>query len=282
MRSTGPRGAIHKMRIEVLYFDGCPNHKPAVERVQELLREEGISAAVLEVNVREPSVAQELGFLGSPTVRVNGQDVEPEARTARDYGMMCRTYFVNGRREGLPSREMLREAIRGAKSVVIPERRVAHDREEFAVYSNGGDCLTAWHPAGEVPTGTPHGANGLCITADSRVVLISNDTERWGWPGGRPEGDESWEQTLRREILEETCSIVRDARLLGFCRSVCLTGPEECRVLVRSIWRAQVELLPWKPRFEISHRRVVPTDELPSHLWMESGFEPIYHRALME
>jgi hypothetical protein len=80
------------MRIEVLYFDGCPNHKPAVERVQELLRDEGISAEVLEVNVREPSVAQELGFLGSPTVRVNGQDVEPEARTAGEYGMMCRTY----------------------------------------------------------------------------------------------------------------------------------------------------------------------------------------------
>jgi copper chaperone CopZ len=104
------------MRIEVLYFDGCPNHKPVVERVQELLRDEAISAEVVEVNVSDASTAQELDFLGSPSVRVDGLDVEPEARSARDYGMMCRTYAVDGRREGLPSREMLRHAIREARS----------------------------------------------------------------------------------------------------------------------------------------------------------------------
>jgi hypothetical protein len=102
------------MKIEVLYFDGCPNHKPAVERVREVLCEEGISADVVEVNVSEPSIAQDLRFLGSPTVRVNGLDAEPAARAARDYGMMCRTYALNGRREGLPSREMLQQAIREA------------------------------------------------------------------------------------------------------------------------------------------------------------------------
>jgi hypothetical protein len=104
------------MKIEVLYFDGCPNHKPAVERVQELLHEEGVSAEVLEVNVSDASIAQEVGFLGSPSVRVNGLDVEPGARTAREYGMMCRSYSVDGRREGFPSREMLGQAIREANS----------------------------------------------------------------------------------------------------------------------------------------------------------------------
>jgi len=47
---------------------------------------------------------------------VNGFDVEPAARAAREYGMMCRTYFVGGQREGLPSREMLRQAIREANA----------------------------------------------------------------------------------------------------------------------------------------------------------------------
>ena len=103
------------MKIEVLYFDGCPNHKPAVERVQELLREEGVSAEVLEANISDASAAQSVRFLGSPSVRVNGLDVEPEARAAREYGMMCRTYSVEGRREGLPSHEMLRQAIREAR-----------------------------------------------------------------------------------------------------------------------------------------------------------------------
>lgn len=104
------------MKIEVLYFEGCPNHKPAVERVQQLLREEGVSAEVLEVNVSDAATAQNLGLLGSPSIRVNGLDVEPAARSVRDFGMMCRTYLVNGRREGLPSRETLRQAIREANS----------------------------------------------------------------------------------------------------------------------------------------------------------------------
>jgi hypothetical protein len=63
---------------------------------------------------------------------------------------------------------------------------------------------------------------------------------------------------------------------------VCLTGPEKGLVLVRSIWRAEVELVPWEPRFEIAQRLVVPATDLPSHLWMEEGLEPIYHRALAE
>ena len=104
------------MKIEVLYFDGCPNHKPAIERVRQVLAEEGLSAEVLEVIVSEPSIAQKVGFLGSPSIRVNGLDVEPEARRGRAYGMMCRTYAVNGRREGLPSHEMLRQAMREENS----------------------------------------------------------------------------------------------------------------------------------------------------------------------
>jgi copper chaperone CopZ len=108
------------MKIEVLYFDGCPNHEPAVERIQEALREEGIPAEVSVLNVHDASTAEEVGFLGSPSIRVNGLDVEHEARSAREYGMMCRTYVVNGRREGLPSREMIRQAIRGAQSGMSP------------------------------------------------------------------------------------------------------------------------------------------------------------------
>lgn len=104
------------MKIEVLYFDGCPNHKPALERVRQVLAEEGLFAEVLEVNVSEPSIAQKVGFLGSPSIRVNGLDVEPEARRARAYGMMCRTYTVNGQREGLPSCETLRQAMHDENS----------------------------------------------------------------------------------------------------------------------------------------------------------------------
>jgi ADP-ribose pyrophosphatase YjhB (NUDIX family) len=160
--------------------------------------------------------------------------------------------------------------------------QIARDGQQFAVRSSGGDWLVSWHPPNSVPSGTPHGANAFCVTAGNHVVLISGDGQRWGWPGGRPEQDESWEQTLRRELLEETCTIAGDTRLLGFCRAACLTGPEAGVVLVRSIWRVEVRLLPWDPQFEIAHRRVVPVNDLLSHLWIEDGFEPIYRRALTE
>lgn len=44
---------------------------------------------------------------------------------------------------------------------------------------------------------------GVCITSDDQLVLISGDQRHWGFPGGRPEGNEPPEQTLHREVLEE-------------------------------------------------------------------------------
>jgi ADP-ribose pyrophosphatase YjhB (NUDIX family) len=162
------------------------------------------------------------------------------------------------------------------------EHPVARDGEEFAVHSNGADWLIAWHSPAVAPEGTRHGASAFCVTADNCVALISHDGERWGWPGGRPEGDETWEETLRREVLEEACAVVVNARMLGFLRLVCLASSNQGLALIRSIWRAEVELAPWEPRFEIAHRRVVPAAEILEHLWIGNGFEPIYHRALVE
>jgi ADP-ribose pyrophosphatase YjhB (NUDIX family) len=159
---------------------------------------------------------------------------------------------------------------------------IAPDLEEFSVPSNEGDWRMAWHPPGDAPRGEPHGADGFCVTADGAIVLVSADGLRWGWPGGRPEEGESWEDTLRREIAEEACATVTGARLLGFVRARCLRGTEKGLVLVRSIWRAEVSLLPWRPQHEIPFRRVVPADELATHLWMEAGAEPLYSRAARE
>lgn len=106
------------MKVEVLYFDGCPHHRPVVERVKEVLREEGVQADVSEANIPDQDSAMAVGFLGSPTVRINGLDVEPSARSSREYGMMCRIYSEAGRREGLPSKALIRAAVR---EVLAPE-----------------------------------------------------------------------------------------------------------------------------------------------------------------
>jgi len=159
---------------------------------------------------------------------------------------------------------------------------VAADGEEIFLDSHGQGWVVSWYPPGPVPAGRPHGVNAFCVTGDDGVVLISRDGERWGWPGGRPEQGESGDETLRREMLEEACAAVLKARLLGFTRSTCRRGPERGLVLVRGIWRAEVDLLPWKPQFEIPWRRVIPAGELGDHLWMEKGHEPIYRRAAAE
>jgi len=102
------------MKVEVFYFEGCPNHGPAVQRVKEILKEEGVAAQVIEVNVPDQATALALGFLGSPTIRIGGLDVEPSARSSQNFGMSCRTYWDSGKREGLPSRGVIRAAIKEA------------------------------------------------------------------------------------------------------------------------------------------------------------------------
>lgn len=102
------------MKIEVLYFDGCPNYSLAVDRIRDVLKEEGTAAEISEVKVRDERTAQAIGFLGSPSIRIDGVDVEAAARSSKDFGMMCRTYLDCGKRVGLPSRESIGAAIREA------------------------------------------------------------------------------------------------------------------------------------------------------------------------
>jgi ADP-ribose pyrophosphatase YjhB (NUDIX family) len=121
------------------------------------------------------------------------------------------------------------------------------------------------------------------VTADGDIVLISPDGTIWDLPAGRPEPGESWEQTLRREMDEEACATVVAARLLGFTRGRCLTGPERGRVLVRSVWRADVKLRPWEARFEIADRRVVTPAAVGDILSLRSHpFAAIIRRELQE
>lgn len=98
------------MRIEVLYFEGCPNHLPTLERIHQVLREEGCDAKVREVLVPDVETAHNVRFLGSPTIRVNGVDIEPTAKERKDFGLMCRRYA-----NGIPSHELIREAVRSAQ-----------------------------------------------------------------------------------------------------------------------------------------------------------------------
>jgi hypothetical protein len=100
------------VNIKILYFDECPNRGPTLELVKEALRQEGLTAELVEVNVRDEATAQSVRFLGSPTIQVDGMDVEATARSSQDFGMMCRTYGDSGKRVGIPPIDLIRAALR--------------------------------------------------------------------------------------------------------------------------------------------------------------------------
>ena len=97
------------MKIEVLYFKGCPNYAPATERLRTVLREEGLPAEIFDIEVKDESAAKALEFFGSPTIRVDGLDIEANSRNIKETGFACRRYPG-----GLPSEEMIRAALKEA------------------------------------------------------------------------------------------------------------------------------------------------------------------------
>ncbi|MCL7427235.1 NUDIX domain-containing protein [Streptomyces sp. YS415] len=158
---------------------------------------------------------------------------------------------------------------------------IAEDGVEWSVVSDGHEWRAGWYPPPDPPPGTWHGSAGVCLVQD-HIVLVTGDGSRWGLPGGRPEPGEDWYATLRREVEEEACATVVDARLLGYSRGACLQGPEAGVVLVRSHWLAQVRLDPWEPRFEMTARQLVPANEVLARMWIADGFAPLYHRMFAE
>jgi 8-oxo-dGTP pyrophosphatase MutT (NUDIX family) len=157
---------------------------------------------------------------------------------------------------------------------------MARDGVQFLHHSRGQDWLQSWHTADVPPDGKNHGSAGVCVTTEGHVILITENGKDWDLPAGRPESGEDWRATLEREVLEETCCRVQEAVLLGFARGVCTRGHEEGLVLVRSLWRAEVILGVWDPKFETIDRKILsPKDALP---WLGHWRQEILHRLLTE
>ena len=103
------------MNVEVLYFDGCPNHEGLLPRVRELMRRAGVSGEVDRRAISDDEAAQRERFLGSPTVRVNGGDVEPGADRREDFGMKCRLYRDADGFSGQPADHWILAALHAGK-----------------------------------------------------------------------------------------------------------------------------------------------------------------------
>ncbi|NUQ76095.1 MAG: thioredoxin family protein [Polyangiaceae bacterium] len=96
--------------VEVLYFDGCPHAPATIDRVRKVIasmrRPDLIALRIVAIESDEQ--AEEHRFLGSPSVRVDGRDVEQGADARTDYGIQCRVYTEE---DGAPPEGWIRDAL---------------------------------------------------------------------------------------------------------------------------------------------------------------------------
>jgi hypothetical protein len=98
-------------RVEILYFEECPNYEQACVLVEEAATELGLEAMIELVNVQDADAAVRRRFLGSPTVRVDGRDVEPGAEERTQFTLACRVYRTEKGLARQPDVQWIRTAL---------------------------------------------------------------------------------------------------------------------------------------------------------------------------
>ncbi len=103
------------MKLELLHFDGCPNHETALTNLKEVLSEAGIKDEIEIINIEKSEDVIKHRFLGSPSIRINNKDLEITEDGATEYSMRCRRYKNGDMMEGFPSKELIRMSLAKAQ-----------------------------------------------------------------------------------------------------------------------------------------------------------------------
>jgi hypothetical protein len=101
-------------RIELLWFDDCPNHEAARALLRLVVDDVAPRTPIVDVDATDPAVAAAWRFPGSPTIRIDGQDVDPSYADPGDYTPRCRVYWTADGLRSLPDRGWVEEALRRA------------------------------------------------------------------------------------------------------------------------------------------------------------------------
>ena len=103
------------MRVELLWWEGCPSHPEALTELERVLREEGVDANVARIEIEDDAQARRERFPGSPTIRIDGEDIVPPG-SGEPFSLTCRVYRRrDGRFSPTPDLDDVRAAVRGAK-----------------------------------------------------------------------------------------------------------------------------------------------------------------------
>jgi hypothetical protein len=97
--------------VEVLYVEDCPTFAAALALVQRVVTELGVDAEVRTTVIGDQAAAERARFVGSPTVRVNGRDVDPDGELDAEYTTECRLCWHEHRLAGHPQERSIREAL---------------------------------------------------------------------------------------------------------------------------------------------------------------------------
>ena len=103
------------MKVELLWWEGCPSHPETLADLERILAEEGAEATLEQIEIETDEQACAERFPGSPTIRIDGQDPLP-AEQGDPFSLTCRIYRLrDGRVSPTPDPEDLRDAVRRAR-----------------------------------------------------------------------------------------------------------------------------------------------------------------------
>jgi len=99
------------MRIEFLWFEDCPNHPVARAMLREVLAEQQVAAPIEDIEVPDEASGDRVRFPGSPTIRINGRDVEPGVTDCVECAPRCRLYHTHLGLRGVPLHAWVETAV---------------------------------------------------------------------------------------------------------------------------------------------------------------------------
>lgn len=103
------------MLIEMFWFGGCPNHHAAADLLRQILEEYGVADEITSIEVSDIETGERVKFAGSPTIRIDGHDIDPTYEDSGDYTLRCRVYMTDTGLKGVPQRDWIQEAVKAAK-----------------------------------------------------------------------------------------------------------------------------------------------------------------------
>jgi len=99
------------LEVQFLYSEDCPSHEDALERLRRVMAEEGVEVDIDVRKIETDEQAEKFRFLGSPTILINGRDIDPPDKP--HYALTCRAYRTeDGRISPLPPEALIRSALR--------------------------------------------------------------------------------------------------------------------------------------------------------------------------